>query len=125
MRKRRIPQRRTIYDKTFDHAQARLDSLIAERTKCLLRLSELSQEIPYYEGVVAALTPPTTSPGPPQLPPGLITPPVPGYAPTPPTVAPNQPENGQPGASQEEFLARFKPRPGRMRSNTPPPPDNA
>jgi hypothetical protein len=112
---------RTCYDVALDHARARLEKAVQERTDILMKLDKLAREIPYLETLVMALTPPSD-----HLPPAAeiaakeaawkVNEEQNALPPTPPPVgAPTQ-------MDQAKFLAQFMPRPGRIATNEPPPP---
>ena len=123
---RRPPRPRTTYEVSADTAEARLDKAVEERTACLMKLDDLNREIPWLERLISAarapLEPAKAPPVRQQIPPPPAEPRQDQYAPqtfTPPPGAPLEPANL---VSQEEFLARFTPRTGQLRTTSPVPP---
>lgn len=51
--------RLTSYERSLETATLRLEKAQAERLGCMLQLQALNQEIPYLEGIIKALAPPT------------------------------------------------------------------
>lgn len=102
------PRPRTSYERALEDAQARLEKAIDERTAALMKIDALNREIPYLEGIVIALTPPPVEEK--ERAASVARPAVP-YDP-----APKAPET----MGQEDYLAKFLPRPGRITTASPP-----
>jgi len=107
----RRPRSRTTYDVTLDHATARLEKAVIERTDCLMKLDALRRQIPWLENLVIALTPP------PELEPVRPIPSTPAQG-----LVEQAHETPQAPAvkSQEEWLQKYMPPTGRLTTATPP-----